>query len=385
MNIKKNLILATISLASANAYAQDYVKTAQFNLGKLLETDTISFRLEYPEYERLSSASVKQLQAQGFEAQNEVDFHITRSISRGDVIADVTYIPVVKRHNAWYAITNYTLQPTIQGPKVSSAARRIFQATTDVYKSERYAKQSVLAKGKWVKMYVDKEGIYQLTDEQLKSAGFADPSKVKLYGYGGRLIQENLPFEGTDALIDDLNEVPLYRRNGSVLFFAEGLTSYKSNTQFSNNTFSKHSYYFLTEAEGNDNAPLQFGTLDQATSQATETSIVTAHALLNNETCVWYGGGRNFYDSNDLQSGHTFKIKLPGNITTSDVQVVYDVTGASVGSSSYFTITDADTQKQYAKQNLGSTSEGEEARGYHSSFKAQFGTEAKLKDRKSVV
>ena len=379
MNIKKNLILATISLASANAYAQDYVKTAQFNLGKLLETDTISFRLEYPEYERLSSASVKQLQAQGFEAQNEVDFHITRSISRGDVIADVTYIPVVKRHNAWYAITNYTLQPTIQGPKVSSAARRIFQATTDVYKSERYAKQSVLAKGKWVKMYVDKEGIYQLTDEQLKSAGFADPSKVKLYGYGGRLIQENLPFEGTDALIDDLNEVPLYRRNGSVLFFAEGLTSYKSNTQFSNNTFSKHSYYFLTEAEGNDNAPLQFGTLDQATSQATETSIVTAHGLLNNETCVWYGGGRNFYDSNDLQSGHTFKIKLPGNITTSDVQVVYDVTGASVGSSSYFTITDADTQKQYAKQNLGSTSEGEEARGYHSSFKAQFGTEAKLK------
>lgn len=189
---------------------------------------------------------------------------------------------------------NYTLQPTIQGPKVSSATRRIFQATTDVYKSERYAKQSVLAKGKWVKIYVDKEGIYQLTDEQLKSAGFADPSKVKLYGYGGRLIQENLPFEGTDALIDDLNEVPLYRRNGSVLFFAEGLTSYKSNTQFSNNTFSKHSYYFLTEAEGNDNAPLQFGTLDQATSQATETSIVTAHALLNNETCVWYGGGRNF-------------------------------------------------------------------------------------------
>lgn len=71
--------------------------------------------------------------------------------------------------------------------------------------------------------------------------------------------------------------------------------------------------------------------------------------------------------------------KTPGNITTSDVQVVYDVTGASVGSSSYFTITDADTQKQYAKQNLGSTSEGEEARGYHSSFKAQFGTEAKLK------
>ena len=351
MNIKKYLILATVSLATTNAYAQDYVKTAQFNFGKLLMTDTISFRLEYPEYEKLTSASVKQLQAQGFEAQNEVDFHITRSTSRGDIIADVTYVPVVKRHNQWYSIKNHTLRPVIKGPKVSSATRRILQATTDVYKSERYAKQSVLAKGKWIKMYVDKEGIYQLTDDQLKSAGFTDPSKVKLYGYGGRLIQENFIFEGTDALIDDLNEVPLYRRNGSVLFFAEGLTTYKSNTQFSNNTFSKHSYYFLTEAEDNDNAPLQFTTLDRASSQAVETSTVTAHTLFNNETCVWYGGGRNFYDGNDLQSGHTFKISLPGNITTSDVQVAYDVTGASIGSSSYFTITDADNQKRPLQAN----------------------------------
>lgn len=117
MNIKKNLILATISLASANAHAQDYVKTAQFNFGKLLETDTISFRLEYPEYEKLSSASVKQLQAQGFEAQNEVDFHITRSISRGDIIADVTYIPVVKRHNAWYAIKTIRCNPPFKAPR----------------------------------------------------------------------------------------------------------------------------------------------------------------------------------------------------------------------------------------------------------------------------
>ena len=51
----------------------------------------------------------------------------------------------------------------------------------------RYTQQSVLSTGRWVKIRVPSEGVYQLTSSTLKSMGFSDPSAVKLYGH-------NLPF-----------------------------------------------------------------------------------------------------------------------------------------------------------------------------------------------
>lgn len=113
---------------------------------------------------------------------------------------------------------------------------------------------------------------------------------MRLYGYGGRLLNEKFTFTGSDALIDDLNEVPLYRRSGSLLFFAEGVINYQSNTKFTTNTFSKYSYYFLTEAQEGE-TPAAFSTLaaNEAGNTAQDVTTVTAHALVMNENVyvVW--------------------------------------------------------------------------------------------------
>lgn len=83
----------------------------------------------------------------------------------------------------------------------------------------RYTKQSLLSTGRWVKIRVPEEGVYQLTPTTLKSMGFSDPSSVRLYGY-------NLPFlpeQCIENLDDDLTELPLYRRdNGTLLFYSCG-------------------------------------------------------------------------------------------------------------------------------------------------------------------
>ena len=50
--------------------------------------------------------------------------------------------------------------------------------------AETYATKSALASGKWVKVSVDATGIYRLTPATLRRWGFADPSKVSVYGYG---------------------------------------------------------------------------------------------------------------------------------------------------------------------------------------------------------
>lgn len=80
--------------------------------------------------------------------------------------------------------------------------------------SGRYVKtlenKSVLASGKWVKISVKEEGIYQLTAKQLKQNGFADINRVKIYGYGGRMIPETWDFTSDNQTPDDLCEVSTY-------------------------------------------------------------------------------------------------------------------------------------------------------------------------------
>lgn len=370
------LLLSTIMTASLQA--QTFCKTEQFNLGQLLPSDSISFKIEFPEYKRLSKKEIDTLRKQGFEADKQVQFSINRGISRGETIVDVTYTPIVKRGGGWFAINQYDLKPIIHNNSVKTPyLRSAIKATLASAKAQRYAENSVLSEGKWVKIKVDKEGIYQLTNEQLKKAGFSDPSKVKLYGYGGRLIAENFTFTGKNGLIDDLNEVPLYRRDGSVLFYAEGVVTWNSSTKFTRNTFSNYSYYFLTEAKDNE-TPATFETLAAPVDDdySTDVTTITDHALNDNEAFVWYAGGRRFYDNNELQGGHTFKLSLPGN-TGEECQIAYDVTGSSKVTSTFSIVNTVDG-KQMASGYFSKLGEGEEARGYSGNFKLKTNEEARF-------
>ena len=365
-----------LSLLTATAlHAEDFTQTAQFRLGRLLATDSVNFVIEYPEYRALSTSEIEELQQSGFTPSQQVVFHSQSSLSRGETLVDVSFIPVIERNGQWLLAQNYNLKPIITGPHFSPAARASIQAAKVAEQSSRYAAHSVLAQGKWVKIAVKEEGIYQLSDAELKKAGFSDPSRVRLYGYGGRLLPETFTFTGSDALIDDLNEVPLYRRDGSVLFFAEGLTTWKSNTQFQTNTFSNYSYYFLTES---DSPAAQFEQSTQTTTNAPTTiTTITAHALLDNDAVVWYQGGRNFYDDNELQTGHTFRLSLPGS-TGENCQLSYDVAAQTSSSSSSFTIYNAASGSVLVNRSLSKTSDGEDARGYRGTITGNFGSEARL-------
>ncbi len=371
------LPFAILALCTAfSAHAQDIVQTAQFNMGQLLPTDSVGVTLEYPTYEMLSDKEKKQLLEQGFTPKEHVVFHTLRTLSRGETVLDVSFVPVVVRRGQWVKLRDYDLKPIVYNKyKLSPAMRRVCALTEAVTKSSRYAEHSVLAKGKWVKISVSSEGIYQLTDEFLRTAGFSDPSKVRLYGYGGRLINEAFSFTGANALIDDLNEVPLYRRNGSSLFYADGVVSF-SGTSFIRNTFSNTSCYFLTEATDGEQ-PLSFSTLPQPSNATASISTVKAHALVDNDKFVWYGGGRAFFDNIDLSTPHTYTLSMPGN-TGSQCQLAYDVSALPKGTTT-FSIVDASTSTSFVNRNIGTLGSDESARGYRGTISAKFGTEASIR------
>ena len=156
--------------------------------------------------------------------------------------------------------------------------------------------------------------------------GFFNPAKVRLFGYGGRMIPELLEFSGRNAVTDDLEEIPLYRRSDALLFFAEGTRRWTDGVH-ANNPYSTLSYYFLTEG----NTPAAFATLPAPDEAASATlGEVYHYAAIDNDEFAWYGGGREMFDGHDFgtASSNTYTASLPGITGTNLTTVTWNFTAA---------------------------------------------------------
>lgn len=113
-----------------------------------------------------------------------------------------------------------------------------------------YAEKSVLSENRWVKVSVSETGIHLLTAADLRKWGFSDPSKVRVYGYGGKRLSDVLSLE---TYTDDLPQVQTVTNSNGVYFYAVGPVTWNSiyTTQFrqSSNPFSTLGYYYLTDAD----------------------------------------------------------------------------------------------------------------------------------------
>ena len=176
---------------------------------------------------------------------------------------------------------------------------------------ERYAEHSVLREGNWAKIRVAESGFYQLTDALIKKAGFSDPSRVKIYGYGGALQPEKLTGDYLTAT-DDLQEIPTCTINGKRLFYAIGPVTWSQQRSLerTRNPYSDYGYYFLTEA---DDEPLQ---TDSATFVSSNyPSNNDYHHLYEVDNYSWFHGGRNLFDETLFAIGtpQTYTLKATGS------------------------------------------------------------------------
>lgn len=201
---------------------------------------------------------------------------------------------------------------------------------------EDYPTNSVLSSGTWVKIRIDKPGVYQITNSSLRSMGFSTPDRVKLYGMNMEVLPEN----GLSALGDDVTELPLYRTTDKVMFYGRGTTRWSirnagsSSVSFShfNNPYSNYKYYLLTEGE----SPLEFPTYEyEVAADAPAVNTFPEHALIETDSYSFMNSGRAFFESYDYLSNQTksYTLDLPGysgegNVTL-DVQFCAAGTSAS--------------------------------------------------------
>lgn len=276
-------------------------------------------RIVYPEYADMAAADVanyKRIVAEQPDAEPKVETHVTFDRKRASLLAAVN--PVVFRDGRYKQLVSFMLR---RESRAKADARRDAaaygeraDAKVNVWDTlpaaKRYAEHSVLREGRWAKIRVAESGIYQLTSALVRQAGFTDINKVKLYGYGGNLINETLdPKDLVEH--DDLKEVATCDVDGKRLFYARGPVSWETETadRRTRNYYSNYGYYFLTEDTSSEPAKVDYDTFVASFYPSPD----FYHDIHEQDAFSWYKGGRNFFGAQQVSQGSYMAVDIPEN------------------------------------------------------------------------
>lgn len=289
------------------------------------QDSTYQVKVVYPEFIDMHQGDIARLKAMGVDTMPPLpEIRTYVGVDRKKASLYTQLCPVVFRDGRWQKLVSFRLNLTSDANGAGSMARQMAGAPRRASASETYASHSKLSTGRWVKISVSNTGIHQLTGQFLNQCGFADASKVKVYGYGGALQPEKI----TNAYLqanDDLSELPTcYTNDGRRLFYAYGPVNWTSNTVATRtrNPYSTHGYYFLTE---DGEAPTTI-TQDEFYSRY---GVMPAnyHSLYEVDDYSWFHGGRNLYGSTPLSSnanGLSYTLQANGGSGRLSVALSFD-------------------------------------------------------------
>ncbi len=177
-----------------------------------------------------------------------------------------------------------------------------------------YAQSSVLSSGKWAKIRVENTGMQFLSNAQLKNLGFTNPSKVNVYGYGGRMISEVLD----SKQIDDLPLLPCVRTEKGIVFFGvnsvdwTASSSSKMKYRHINHAYEDASYYFLSDREVDVKDMEEYGRVELTGSPVT--TFVERIAYEKDLSCPTYTGRLMAGEDFRTVTARSFPFRLPDNV-----------------------------------------------------------------------
>lgn len=177
-----------------------------------------------------------------------------------------------------------------------------------------FADNSRLSSGTWYKIGIGASGVYCLTNDQIRKMGFTDPSKVKIYGYGGEQLNEKL---SPEFVIDDLPQSPSELTSKGVVFYARGPVTWSQATNNAAashhiNAFSEVAYYFVTENDEARNTPAKDTTSPTSLTSSPATCFrdnLVHHLELESAS---YSGHVYFGENLKGNDGVTVGFNLPG-------------------------------------------------------------------------
>lgn len=151
-----------------------------------------------------------------------------------------------------------------------------------------------------------------VSNSQLASMGFNDPSKVNVYGFGGRMISETLD----DSHPDDLPLLPVERTSAGIIFFGVDHIKWSPAANYSNYSHTMHPYaeescYFISDIPI-DVPSIQ--TVDLTSIAGLESADSFIDRLVHEQDLFAPSvSGRNLLGE-DIRSAQQLNFALPGNV-----------------------------------------------------------------------
>lgn len=113
-----------------------------------------------------------------------------------------------------------------------------------------YAGTSKIASGKWVKIKTTGAGVFEVSYDQLRAWGFANPAKVNVYGYGATLLTGE---QFSTSLPDDVTLTYTLHEGDKIYFYSAGdcqtaITGIK-NVTTNRNYYSTDVYFLLSDRD----------------------------------------------------------------------------------------------------------------------------------------
>ena len=209
-----------------------------------LTTTNASISVTNVVYKAMSIAELYDLNLQLITSTINFKSEITKAREHNKGI--IKFSPIIKDGGNYKKVVSLTYTITTE----NQANRSTF--------SNQSITNSVLATGKWYRFYVEKSGVYKVSRSFLQSLGLdvnVDPRTIKIYGNGGRM----LPLLNGTTYPNDLEENAIqfigesdgvFDASDYILFYAEGVDTWNSESLTSVNLYSDKSYYYVTASGG---------------------------------------------------------------------------------------------------------------------------------------
>ncbi len=295
-------------------------------------------------FENCSDDEVALLKQHNIIGSQQINIDTYIAIEKKQRYLEITFYPFIFENNQFRKLLSADLNiESMPLPKQQSAKRSLGNETQTMH---QYANSSVLANGDWYKIRISDTGIHRLTYEDLIAIGIKNPALVRVFGYGGAILNEDFSLP---RKADDLPELAIFMEKGSdgvfnhgdyILFHAQGTIRWDYDDvsgffEHSQNYYSKYGYYFLTEGQ------LE-GKRIESQALITDAPAATIKDFLNfglyeKELINFLESGREWYGDKLTPNNNTLTVpfSFPGIVSNKQARVEISIAGNSTQSSSF--------------------------------------------------
>jgi hypothetical protein len=310
------------------------------------------FSFEEKKTGTFSKQEIALLDSIGFSA-NEFYVHSDLEFTRGESWSRFHIVPVRKVDGVYEKLLAFTLNH-----------ETVFDADLSYESVHQYPEFSVLASGNWFRICTSKEGIYQLTYQDLNSLGVnlsqVEKSTIQLFGNGGGMLPEaNNEFRYTDlqenAIWISGNNSGSFSQSDYLLFYGQSPDRWSYEPDDDIFTHEVHYYsneacYFLTYGQETGK---RISSRPVAQGQHSETvNSFYDYAYHQRDLQNLIGSGKIWYgELFDVTLSRSFSFNFPNIITNQNANIRLYAAARSSATSS-FTLELSGQSKNFSVPNV---------------------------------